>query len=60
MADFYYREESKGAVPKGPYETADEARKAARYRGVLKVEVLKRAGAGFETVESKPAAGAAR
>jgi len=63
MAEYYYRETdgvSRRAM--GPYETVDEARKAARYKGLTKIEVLRKSGTGFETVDhsssaAKPAAG---
>jgi hypothetical protein len=56
MTEFFYREtEGTSRRPMGPYETADEARKAARYKGLLKIEVLKkeRAGSAFEPVDAQ-------
>jgi len=62
MAEFYYREtEGESRRATGPYESPDEARKAARYRGLLKVEVIKRQGAGYEVVDApQPRAAANR
>jgi hypothetical protein len=52
MAEFYYRDISGGpGRAMGPFADVDEAKRAARYKGLLKVEILKKAGAGFETVE---------
>jgi len=57
MDEFFYRQkdgESRRIV--GPYATADEARKAARYKGLLSIEVLRKSGAGYETIEASASA----
>jgi hypothetical protein len=62
MTEYFYREmEGTSRRPMGPYETPDEARKAARYKGLLKVEVLKKesAGSAFEPVDGAAKAGPA-
>ena len=56
MAEFFYREVDGGSRRiEGPFASEDEARRAARYKGLVKVEVLKKNGVNFDKVE-RPAA----
>jgi hypothetical protein len=59
MAEFFYREtegDSRRLV--GPFDSEDEARKAARYKGIRHIEVLKKNGVNYDAV-GKDAPGAA-
>ena len=56
MTEYFYRELEGGSRRiEGPFTSEDEARRAARYKGLLKVEVLTKNGVNFVKVE-RPAA----
>lgn len=51
MAEYFYREINGGSRRVvGPFAAEDEARKAARYKGIRDVEILKKNGANYEAV----------
>jgi len=52
MSEYYYREIDGGSHrPMGPYDTADEARKAARYKGLRNIQVVRKSGSSYELVD---------
>lgn len=49
MAEYFYREREGGSRRMvGPFADEPEARKAARYKGLRDIEVLKKSGSSYD------------
>lgn len=60
MREYFYRETEGGSRQLvGPFGTEDEAKKAARYKGIRSIEVLVKNGTSYDPVGmARPGAGA--
>jgi hypothetical protein len=57
MAEYFYRESGNGSRGmSGPFNSEEEARRAARYKGMRVVEVLKKVGPNYEPIDTPVAA----
>ncbi len=61
MAEYFYREREGGSRRMvGPFADEAEARRAARYKGLLDVEVLKKSGSNYDSLSAAPGAAGSR